>query len=342
MRQSRFALYFSIGLFLVTLCTIVLLMVEVAPARSNAPFMGIMIDPGSSAPIVHLPNRLFNCTDENQQFRCQASLKEQPLQITFDQGKDYIYFLQNCRATYAGQATNCQAAQGGNMTQRGVLSYYSLTTNLGLTVPELKALQRQYWLTNLVGTSAEGFIWIGGWAIAAIGAALAIGLNWLEDNLLTRSFTSLSSGFGLALLTWFVLARIPYTTLAQYGINESTWRFVLPIITIAAGTLGSILTGFYVSRRTRPALKAVTSLLMGFATAFLSWFFFPIVLSVIPEGWWLRIPLTVMFGTATTILLLKDTGRSIKFFSCSVSALGAFVMLLTLITHLGLILGFAD
>lgn len=234
MRLARFALYFALGLFLVTLCSIVLLMVQVAPARSNAPFMGMVIDPSSraftertiasdsSTPIVYLPNRIFDCTSQNEQFRCEANLKDQPLQITFDQGKEYIYSLKNCRVTYAGRAIDCQQGIGGYMTNRGILAYYVLNSDLGLTFAQLQAIQQQYWVTNLIGTSSEGFAFFTAIGMAAIGAILAIGLNWLDDNWLTRSFTSFSSGFSLALFVYYWMGGLPFAMLAQYGIAETT------------------------------------------------------------------------------------------------------------------------
>lgn len=354
MRRAKFALYFALGLFLVTLCTIVLLMVQVAPVRSNAPFMGIVIDPGSRAftqtsidsgsgtPIVYLPNRLFRCTEQNQQFRCQATLQNQPIQITFDHGKDYVYDLENCRATYAGQVTNCQPGWGGYMTNRGVLSYYSLNSNLGLTVPQLQAIQQQYWLTNLIGTSAEGLLWISTWAIALIGALLAIGLNWLEDNRFTRIFTSLSSGFVLSMLVRSWLGGLPYDLLAQYGIDEAAWNLGLPAIQLAVGVLASILTGLYVSRRTGLAVRGATSLMMGFAAASFAWFLVSTFSLMIPGGAGLRLFLSSIVGIGTVILLWRNARRSIRVFSSGMSALGAFTMLMLFLLYLSLNLGFAD
>lgn len=342
MRQARFTLYFALGFFLVTLLSILVLMLQVAPGRSNVPFMGMAIDPGPSAPIVYLPNRIFDCTNQNQQFRCEATLKDQTLQITFDQGKDYIYNLKNCRATYAAKAIDCQQGIGGNMTNRGILAYYVLNSDLGLTVAQLQAIQQQYWVTNLIGTGSEGFAFFTSLGMAAIGAILAIGLNWLDDNWLTRSFTSLSSGFSLALFVYYWMGGVPFTTLAQYGIADTTWSSAIPIVTIAVGTLVSILTGLYVSRHTNHSAKGMVSLLFGAALAFLIWYVTPFIVFWIPDGFVLRPLFTLGIGISTVILFWKNNPRSIKFFSCGISALGAFVMLLFWIYSLAGNLGYPD
>lgn len=96
------------------------------------------------------------------------------------------------------------------------------------------------------------------------------------------------------------------------------------------------------SRRANLGAKGMVSLLFGAAIAFLTWFITPFIIFWIPGGFVLRSLFTLGLGITTVILLWKDNPRSIKFFSCGISALGAFVMLLFWINSLAGNLGYPD
>ncbi len=72
-RAAVFLSRFLISLWVVLVGTFLVVLLQNAPSVSNPPFAGISIRTEQNT-VIHLPNRIFNCTETTQQFQCQAEL----------------------------------------------------------------------------------------------------------------------------------------------------------------------------------------------------------------------------------------------------------------------------
>uniref|UniRef100_UPI00286D2A1A hypothetical protein n=1 Tax=Chamaesiphon sp. OTE_75_metabat_556 TaxID=2964692 RepID=UPI00286D2A1A len=103
-RTTLFLSRFMIGLWVMLIISFVSLLIFNAPSvPSKTPFASVSIQPNSGS-IVYLPNQIFTCTETKEQFQCQTKIQARLLDISLTKGRDYKYFLSNCRALYDGRS----------------------------------------------------------------------------------------------------------------------------------------------------------------------------------------------------------------------------------------------
>lgn len=132
----------AIALWLILSATFLTLLIAESPSLAHTPFASIEIQRAKEQ-IVHLPNRIFDCTQGTDQWQCQTVLAGQPLDLAWSHTPQYPNELGDCRATYAGKAIACESS--GADYVRGLQYRYTLQGDLGLSASQLAALRQEYW-----------------------------------------------------------------------------------------------------------------------------------------------------------------------------------------------------
>ncbi|KST63914.1 hypothetical protein BC008_40590 [Mastigocoleus testarum BC008] len=233
MRQvGLFLSRFLLGLWIVFISAFLSLLLSNAPSVPDyTPFAGVSINVGENSKI-HLPNRIFECTQADREFKCQTKIQDRLLDISFIQGNINKYDLTNCRASYDGQIIGCQE-RGSNHAP--LLSKIYEITNLGLSSQQLQALKQKYWGMNFLVELGENRLLSLGNILFVVGGGIVGFFSWFHPSPVNKIFASFVCGFGVYHLVWHFFARIPYEIVIPYGFAADTWGWFIDGTAIAAG-----------------------------------------------------------------------------------------------------------
>lgn len=352
-RTVLFLSRFLVGLWIVLAVSFLCLLVFNAPnVPSKTPFAGISIKTENSSTI-HLPNRIFNCTETGQQFQCQTNIQDRLLELSFTSSSHYKYELSDCRALYDKQAIGCSEI---GQTYAPMLSKLYEITDLKLSPQQLLAVKQKYWGVNALAQLGElRLMWIG------IGLSLAAGLSvallvWFYPGNLSKAFTSLACGFGVYRLVGGTLGRVQYSVVTPYGITPDAWNWIVSGGAIAAGVGTILVTAFLLWRRSHRFIRVLISSsssmgIFSLCSLSLLWIF-----TFLFPSWgssnafsqygylmmWASTAISSIFAVVAAILFFLHTRESIKKFLCLGSGLGTVALGTNLFLFVLLVLGYAD
>ncbi|MBF2083054.1 hypothetical protein [Thermoleptolyngbya sp. C42_A2020_037] len=258
--MPRFSLKRAIALWLVLSAALVALLISESPTLAHTPFASIEIQPSAGRPI-HLPNRIFDCTQGAAQWQCSAALAEQPLDLTWRYSPAFPTELGDCGASYAGRIVSCHGA--GMDYVRGLQYRYALQGDLGLGAAQLDGLRWQYWGINLLMSLRElGLIGLG-LGLSLVGGVLVALGAWRSPGRWAKGIASFACGMGMALLVANYFGRVLLETLRGFGISDDQWQWLTPGLAIAAGIGTWISTAALLYFPFGPVMRLIVSLLAG-------------------------------------------------------------------------------
>lgn len=354
-RAVLFLSRFLISLWVVLVVAFLSLLLLNAPSVPNTtPFAGVSIKTKNS-PAIHLPNRIFTCTETGQQFQCQATIQDRLLDLSLTKGS-YEYDFSNCRALYNGRSVGCREV---GQTYAPIISEIYEITDLGLRPQQLRAVEQEHWGINIIMQLGELRLhWISTGLSLAAGISAAF-LAYLHPGKFSKAFTSFACGFGMSQLVWSFLGRVAFDVVTPYGLPPDTWVWVVNGTAIAAGIGTTLATALLLWRRfnrfTRILISIISSVgVFGLCMIALLWVlsylpsFFGLTETLLPflqDGsvlMWISVAISSIFAIAAAILLWLHTNQSIKRFLCLGSGVGAVALASNLFLHLLLGLGYAD
>lgn len=341
MRPAVFFLStFVISPWTILVISFLSLLISNAPnVPHTAPFAGVSIRPDIES-IIHLPNRIFNCTQTDQEFNCQTKVQGRLLNLNLTKGSQYKYDLSNCRALYNNQSVGCLETGPGNAPYAPIISKIYEISNLKLNPQQLNAVRQEYWgLNTLMELGQTRLMWI------SIGLSLVASFNagflaWFYPGKLSKAFTSLICGFGIYRL--FTL---------------ETLSLVVNAGAIFAG-VGTLIATAYLLWRRLPCFIAIpisiTSSVGIFHLCFFSllWIFgylpslfgFPEIL--VQTSYLMyqvcAAAISSIFAIIAAILFYLHTNQSIKNFLCLGSSIGAVALAINLFLSVLLELGYIE
>ena len=352
-RSVLFLSRFLLSLWIVLVGVFLLLLLHNASNVPNKPFASVSIRTEQNT-VIHLPNRIFSCTETAQEFQCRAELQNRLLELNLTKGNNYKYDLSNCRVSYDGRSLGCQEK---GLTYAPMLSEMYEITNLGLSPQQTQTIQQEYWSRNaLVELGEVRLLWIstGLSLVAGISAAF---FTWFHPGHFSKGFASFACGFGMYRLISGVLGRVPYDAVTPYGFTPDTWNWMVNEGTIAIGMITMITTALLLWRN----LNRFTNILISISTSAgifgLCWWSLMwnsnYVLhflglsdnSLVQQGYplmWFSTAASIVLAIAAAILLGLHTRQSIKRFLCIGCGLGAIALATNLLMSMLLGLGYVD
>lgn len=240
-----------------------LLVFEARGGGVEVPFAGISIKTDSTT-VVHLPNRIFTCTETEQQSQCQADIEGHLLVIALAPSSKADLSL--CQARYDGNPLVCL---GGSLDYAPMLSESFEITGLDLSPQQLNALQQKYWGTNkLLALGDSTLIQISLWFSIAIGVIAAY-FAWLYPSRLSKGFAVVAGGFMTYQLVWLALASVKYAVI-PHRLTVDTWNRVVDSGPIAAGVLVMVIVALLLRHRTNQVAKTLMTLSNGVGGAWIA------------------------------------------------------------------------
>lgn len=250
----------AIALWLILSATLVALLIAESPTLAHTPFASIEIQP-SAVPTIHLPNRIFDCTQGVTEWQCSATLADQPLDITWSYTPQFSSELGNCNAVYRGKPVSCEST--GADYVRGLQDRYALQGDLGLAVAQLDGLRWKYWGANLLMSMRElGLIGLG-LGLSLVGGVLVALGAWRNPGRWAKGIASFACGFGMVLLVSNYFGRMLLDTLRGVGISDDQWQWLSSGLAIATGLGTWISTAALLYFPFGPIMRLVVSLLAG-------------------------------------------------------------------------------
>jgi hypothetical protein len=190
-RTTLFLSRFTIGLWAILIIGFVSLLMFNAPSVPiRTPFASVSIQPNSGS-IVYLPNQIFTCTETKEQFQCQTKIQARLLDISLTKGRDYKYFLSNCRALYDGRSVGCREV---GQTYAPILSKLYKITDLGLSSQQLQALKQEYWGINMLMPLSERHLMSICTELSLVTGIIAAFLVWFHPGNFSQGFISFACG----------------------------------------------------------------------------------------------------------------------------------------------------
>ncbi|HEY9623963.1 MAG TPA: hypothetical protein V6C78_26635 [Crinalium sp.] len=351
-RAAVFLSRFLISLWVVLVGTFLVILLQNAPSVSNIPFAGISIRTEQNT-VIHLPNRIFSCTETVQKFQCQAELQNRLLEIDVTKGQAYKYDLSNCRVSYDGQSVGCQ--ENGQTYAPMLLEMYEIT-NLGLNSQQTQTIQQEYWIRTALAQLGDRLLWIssGLALVAGIGAAF---FTLLHPGHLSEGFASVACGFGMYQLMSGVLVQVPYDVITSYGLTPDTWRWVVHAGAIAIGIITLITTALLLWRNLNLFTRILISIgssagIFSLCWSSLMWnsnyvlHFLGLSNNLwVQQGYplmWLSTVISIVLAIVAAILIGRYTRQSIKRFLCLGCGVGAISLATNLFVFILLGLGYVD
>lgn len=352
-RAGLFLSRSAIGLWIALVIAFVSLLLFNAPSVPNTtPFAGVSIKAENNLAI-HLPNRIFNCTETEQQFQCQAPIQNRLLELSLTKEKDYKYSFSSCRALYNQKLAGCQEI---GQTYAPILSEIYEVTNLGLSPQQLQEVEQKYWGINTLMKLGElRLMWIAAALSLAAGISAAF-LAWFNPGKFAKAFASFACGFGVYHLVWGFLGRVPFDVVTPYGLTPDTWGWVVNGAAITAGTGTALATILLLSRSLNRFTRILISISSSVGIFQLCLSAISVIFTYLPsflnltetalQNWsmllWLSIAVSSTVAIGAVILLWLYTNQSIKKFLCFGSGVGAVALAHNLFLSVLLGLGYAD
>lgn len=351
-RAAIFLSRFLISLWVVLVGTLLVILLQNAPSIPNIPFAGISIRTEQNT-VIHLPNRMFSCTETAQQFQCQAELQSRLLEINVTKGQAYKYDLSNCRVSYDGRSVDCQ--ENGQTYAPMLVEMYEIT-NLGLSSQQMQTIQQEYQLRTVLAQLGDRLLWISSGLSLVAGISAAF-FTWLHPGHLSKGFASVACGFGMYQLTSGVLGRVPYDAVTPYGLTPDTWRWVVNAGAIAIGMITLITTAFLLWRNLNLFTRILISIGSSVGIFSLCWsslmwnsnyvlHFLGLSNNVwVQQGYplmWFSTAISIVLAIVAIILIGRYTHQSIKRFLCLGCGVGAIALATNLFLFILLGLGYVD
>ncbi|MBW4563370.1 MAG: hypothetical protein KME32_19925 [Mojavia pulchra JT2-VF2] len=352
-RAVLFLSKFVISLWTILVVSFLSLLIFNAPNVPNtAPFAEVSIKTNNGSTI-HLPNRIFNCTETGQEFQCQANIQDRLLKLTLTKGSEYKYDLSNCRALYNNQPIDC--SEKGQTYAPIIAKIYEIT-NPELTPQQLQAVRQKYWGINALKQFGElGLMWI------STGLSLVAGLNaaflaWFYPGKLSKAFASLVCGFGMYRFVWGLLGRVQFDVVTPYGFTPDSWSWVVDGGALIAGVGTLIATALVLWRRFHRFIRLPMSISSSVGIFNLCSFSLLWIFTYLPSLFgftetllqnrsvlmWVGTTISSTFAIVAAILFYLHTNQSIKKFLCLSSGIGAVALAINLFLFVLLGLGYAD
>ena len=353
-RAALFLTRFILGLWVVLVGAVLFLMLINDPSVANVPFARISIDAEPIATI-HLPNRIFTCTEMKQQFQCQAEIQDRLLELSWE-GSEYQYKLnelKNCRAQYNGQPVGCE--EGGTNLVIGPPEGYKVT-DLRLSPQQLQAVQQRYWGINALVELGEVRLLLISTGLSLVASIIVASLTWLQPGPLSKGFASFACGWGMYHLVWSLLGSVPYDVVTPYKFTVDTWGWIMDGGAIAAGIVTTLIIALRLWGRFNRLTKILASISSSMAVFTLCWWAIALNISNLSDFFglaefsslqgsiriWLLIAFSAMFALAAAILLWLHTRQSITKFLCLVNGSGAAALVTYFALSILLSLGYVD
>ena len=347
-RAVLFLSRFILGLWIVIVGAFLFLLLSNSPFLPDVPFDSVSINAEPIA-TVHLPNRIFTCTETEQQFQCQGEIQARSLDLSWEKGSEYQYQLINCRAWYDGQSVGCEVR--GTLLAMGLSDSYEVK-DLGLSPRQLRAVQQEYWgINTLVELNEPPLLLISSGLSLVAGISVAC-LAWLKPGVLSKGFASFACGWGMYILVGSFLGSVWYDVVTPYGFTNDSWDLFTNGGAIAAGAITMLIIALRLWRRFNLFTKILASIsssvgvfaLCGWAIVLnfshLSDFFN--LLGIWSQQGLLIWAISAVFAIAAAILLWLHTRQSIKKYLCLVNGFGATALASYYSLYILLWLGYAD
>ncbi|MDG2615630.1 hypothetical protein P7L53_05170 [Thermoleptolyngbya sichuanensis XZ-Cy5] len=328
--MPRFLLKRAIALWLILSATLLALLISESPTLAYTPFASIEIQHGKGR-IVHLPNRIFDCTQGANRWQCNALISEQPLEMTWSYQPQYPNELGECRATYAGKVISCEAS--GADFVRGLQDRYKLWDDLGMSASQLTGLRWQYWGINLLMSLRElGLIGLS-LSLSVIGGVLVAVGAWRSPGRLAKGIASLACGVGMALLVSNYFGQILLETLYGAGISDEQWGWLTGGLAIATGIGTWISTAALLYFPFSRVMRLLVSLLAGLSlfsllaqSVGISYLLSFLGLPIANNLAWSRLPIFIASGAAwlAAFWLYRKRPINTRRFVSFTSGLGVF------------------
>ncbi len=236
-----------------------LVLFEARGGGVESPMAGVYLNAEPTA--IHLPNRIFTCTELEQGTQCQAEVQGHPLVLDLVSNRDSSIALRDCQAQYDGQPVACTSV---TLDYAPALSESVELGPLGLTPQQLQAVRQQYWGVNAL-------LWVGERKLLRItlGLSMAAGAiaavwAWCYPSWLSKGWTGVTWGFAAYRLTWMRLASVQYDAVTPYGFTASSWDQVVTGGAIAAGAVALLAVIWFLRGWEHRAARAVVTLSSGF------------------------------------------------------------------------------
>ena len=348
-RAVLFLSRFILGLWIVIVGAFLFLLLSNSPFVPDVPFDSVSINAEPIA-TVHLPNRIFTCTETEQQFQCQAEIQERSLDLSWEKGNEYQYDLENCRAWYDGQSVGCEDRE--TILAMRLFNSYEVT-DLGWSPQQLQAVQQEYQVINALVELGEPLLLLIGTGLALVAGISVACLAWLKPGSLSKGFASFACGWGMYLLVWGFLGSVWYEVVTPYGFTFDTWDLFTNGGAIAAGIVTTLIIALRLWQRFNRFTKILASISSGIAVFTLCELVIALNFSHLSDffnllGIWsqqgdlLIWAVSAVFAIAAAILLWLHTRQSIKKYLCLVSGFGATALVSYYSLYILLSLGYAD
>lgn len=330
---------FLFSLWIVLVGAFLFLLLCNAPSVPNTPFASASINTNNSSDI-HLPNRIFTCTETEQQFQCQTKIQNRLLDLSFTKGSDYKYGLSNCRALYDGQSVGCQ--ETGQTYAPMLKSIYEIT-NLGLSPQQSQAVKQEYWGINALMQWGElRLIRISTGLSLAAGISIAF-LAWLHPGKFSKAFAGFADGFGMYHFVGGLLGHVQYDVMTPYGFTPDTWNWFVHGGAIVAGFGTMMFVALLLWQRFNRFVEILIGISGGVGIFSLCWLFLDWNLTTLfLQNGYIAMCFSAALAMIAAILLWSRTELSLKMFLCLGCGAGALALAtnLFLLTLFGL--GYAD
>lgn len=348
-RAVLFLSRFVLGIWIVLVIAFLSLLLSNAPSvPDTAPFASVSIKTKASS-IIYLPNRIFTCTETEQQFQCQTTIQNLLLDLSLTKTSNYKYSFSNCRAFYNEQSIGCREI---GQTYAPILSGSYEITDLGLSPPQLQEVKQKYWGINTLMQLGEiGLMRIGTGLSLAAGISAAF-LAWFHPGKFSKAFASVACGFGMYHLVWGLLSHVRYNVVIPYRFTPQTWDWVVHGAAIVAGVGTILVSVFLLWRRFNRFIRILLSIIssMGFGifcclSILFTFTFFDLTATFLQNEYmlrWFPIAISSIFAIVAAILLGLHTNQSIKKFLCLSSGIGAVALANYLFVFVLLDLGYVD
>lgn len=269
MRQTRlFLSRFALSLCILLLGSFVfLLLFEARKGGVSMPIAGVAIK-AESAAAVPLPNRIFTCTETEQQSQCEADIQGRLLRLVLVPDQTPGSGLSDCQAQYDGQPISCQSK---GLDYAPMLSESFEVSNLGLISQQLQAVRQKYWgISTLLKLGEPRLIRIStGLSIAA--GAIAAYFAWFHPSWLSKGLASIAWGFVVCQLAWGFLGSVPFDAVTPYGFTIESWSWAVDSGAKAIGIAATLAIALLLrQRRITTPTKAIVTVSSGFGTFFMT------------------------------------------------------------------------
>ncbi|HEY9803999.1 MAG TPA: hypothetical protein V6D25_26925 [Leptolyngbyaceae cyanobacterium] len=352
-RAVLFLCRFVLSLWTIVVISFLSLLIFNAPnVPHTAPFANVSIKVNNGYNI-HLPNRIFNCTETSQEFNCQTNIQERLLNLNLTKGSQYKYEFTNCRALYNNQSVGCSEM---GVTYAPIIAKIYEITNIQLSSQEVQALKQEYWgINTLMQLGETRLIWIST-TLSLVAGLNAVFLAWFYPGKLSKAFTTLICGFGMYGFIWSLLGRVKFDVVTPYGFTPETWSWLVNAAAIFAGVGTLIATALLLWQRFPRFIAIPISITSSLGIFHLCWFSLMWMFSYLPFLFgftttfaqnsyvllWISTAISSILAIIAAILFCLHTNQSIKKFLCLGSGIGALALGINLFLFVLLGLGYAD